>query len=152
LRQLNRISYKVGERGAIYSGGNGQFIDSGYTEYAGNGGTFLPNIGTGIALKNLSLGVTVGYLFGRREFSTTRTLFDSVELKPAFYDTDASYGGLFVTGGAQYRLKLSEKTHLGLGLSGNLQHNLKASRDVIRVQSAVPEAIRCSGKAACAAI
>jgi hypothetical protein len=133
LRQLNRIAYKVGERGAIYSGGNGSFIDSGYTEYAGNGGTFLPNIGTGIALKNLSLGVTAGYLFGRREFSTTRTLFDSVELKPAFYDTDASYGGLFFTGGAQYRLKLSEKTALALGVSGNLQHNLKGSRDVIRV-------------------
>jgi hypothetical protein len=133
LRQLNRIAYKVGERGAIYNGGNGSFIDSGYTEYAGNGGTFLPNIGTGIAIKNLSLGVTAGYLFGRREFSTTRTLFDSVELKPAFFDTDASYGGVFVTGGAQYRLKLSGKTALALGLSGNLQHNLKGSQDVIRV-------------------
>jgi hypothetical protein len=133
LRQLNRIGYKVGERGAIYNGGTGAFIDSGYTEYRGNGGTFLPNIGTGFAIKNLTLGVTAGYLFGRREFSTTRTIFDSVEMKPAFYDTDASYGGMFVTGGAQYRLKLTSKTALALGISGNLQHNLKASRDVVRV-------------------
>jgi hypothetical protein len=100
--------------------------------YTGNGGTFLPNIGTGIAIKNLSLGVTLGYLFGRREFSTSRVLFDTVELKTATYDADATYGDLFLSGGAQYRLKLNGKTALTLGVSGNLKQTINASRDITR--------------------
>jgi hypothetical protein len=134
LRQLNRISYKVGELEPIYNAGTGAYIDTGYTEYAGNGGTFLPNIGTGIAIKNLSLGVTAGYLFGRREFSTSRQFSDTVEVKTALYNNDASYGGLFLSGGAQYRFKLNKDstTVLSLGVSGNLKQTINASGDVIR--------------------
>jgi hypothetical protein len=123
----------VGDRSPIYDAGTGQFIDSGYTEYTGNGGTFLPNIGTGIAIKNLSLGVTVGYMFGRREFATRRALFDTVELKTATFDSDATYGDLFFSGGAQYRMKLNTKTALTLGVSGNLKQTISATKDVSRI-------------------
>ena len=137
LRQLHRISYKVGDQDAIYDAGDGHRIDSGYTEYSGDGGTFMPNIGTGFAIKNLSLGVTMGYLFGRRDYSTTRTLYDTVEFKTALYDADATYGGLFFSGGAQYRMKLNKDstTILRLGVSGNLNRTFNANRDIIRSAS-----------------
>ena len=134
LRQLNRISYKVGELGPIFSPETGALIDTGYSEYTGSGGSFLPNVGTGIAIKNLSLGITAGYLFGRREFSTSRALFDTVEVKSAAYNSEASYGGVFFSGGAQYRLKLNKDstTILNLGVSGNLKRPLNASVDLYR--------------------
>jgi len=137
LRQLNRISYKVGETGAITDAATGAFIDSGYTQYSGNGGTFLPNIGTGIAIKNLSLGVNVGYLFGRREYSTTRTLYDTADFKTALYDAEASYGDLFFSGGAQYRIKLNGKTTLTLGVSGNLKQDISATNNINRASIGV---------------
>jgi hypothetical protein len=134
LRQLNRISYKVGQRGPIIDPLTNALIDTGYTEYTGTGGTFLPNIGTGVAIKNLSLGVTAGYLFGRRDYSTARVLFDTAAFKTATYDADASYGGLFFSGGAQYKAKLNKKgtTLLNLGISGNLKKTINASRDLTR--------------------
>lgn len=132
LRQLNRISYKVGDQRAIYDPVTGGRLDSGYTEYTGNGGTYLPNIGTGVTIKNLSVGATVGYLFGRRDYSTTRALFDTVEYKTATYDADATYGGLFISGGVQYRIRFSSKTALNLGVAGNLKQTVNAKRDVIR--------------------
>ncbi|HUQ96331.1 MAG TPA: hypothetical protein VM010_01615 [Chitinophagaceae bacterium] len=133
LRQLNRISYKVGGVSAITDAGTGAFIDSGFTQYSGNGGTYLPNIGTGIAIKNFSVGVSMGYLFGRRDYTTVRGLYDTAEMKSATYDADASYGGLFFSGGAQYKAKLNSKTSLSLGLSGNLEQSITAHRDVTRV-------------------
>jgi len=78
LRQLNRISYKVAQTTPLIDPITHQLIDTAYTEFSGSGGTFLPNIGTGLAIKNLSLGVTMGYLFGRRDFSTTRSISDTV--------------------------------------------------------------------------
>jgi len=132
LRQLTRISYKVAQRGAILNPPDGEFIDTAYTEFTGNGGTFLPNIGTGVAIKNLSLGVTVGYMFGRREYNVTRALIDTTEIKSATYNAAASFGDLYYSGGAQYRMKLNKKTVLSLGIAGNLKQTLRASRDVIR--------------------
>lgn len=135
LRQLNRISYKVGQHGPIFDADTHALIDTGYTEYTGTGGTFLPNIGTGVSIKNLSLGVTVGYLFGRRDYSTTRVIYDTAAYKTATYDADASYGDVFVSGGAQYKAKLNRTgtTVVNLGVSGNLKQTLSASRDLSRL-------------------
>jgi hypothetical protein len=76
----------------------------------------------------------MGYMFGRRDYSTTRALFDTVELKTATYDADASYNGVFFSGGAQYQIRLNKDstTLLRLGVSGNLKRTINASRDVTR--------------------
>ena len=62
LRPLSRISYRIQQAEKTP-------IDSIVTENIGDGGTYLPSIGTGFQIKNFSAGVNIGYLFGRRETS-----------------------------------------------------------------------------------
>jgi hypothetical protein len=127
LRPLSRISYKV-QQGKRLTG-----IDSSLAEFEGSGGSWLPSIGTGYAIKNLSLGVNVGYLFGRRETSTTLGLLnDTVYYYNAVNRMSTSYGGLFATAGAQYTFFLDtvHRTYLRLGVTGNMKRTFKASQDL----------------------
>ncbi len=79
LKPLSRISYEITRNERLKDPSTGLPIDSAYTEFSGNGGSYLPSIGTGFAIKNFSVGVNVGYLFGRRESTTKRALInDSV--------------------------------------------------------------------------
>lgn len=135
LRPVSRIGYKMATTAPLRDGTNGHIIDSAITQYTGNGGTFLPNIGTGFAIKNFSIGVNAGYLFGRKEFTTRVSPFDDTTVYNfANYTNSSFFGGLFFSGGAQYRINLSsdKRTSLRLGLSGNIEHNLKATQDITR--------------------
>ena len=133
LRPLHRIAYKLNRYEMLKDPSTGDNIDSALTQFSGNGGTFLPSIGTGFAIKNFSIGVNAGYLFGRKEYSSSRVILDTAfDYTSTVYNTNASYGGLFLMGGAQYKFKFSEKTSLTLGVSGNLKKELSASRDVTR--------------------
>jgi len=132
LRPLTRVSYNVIERDRIPN------EDSMVTENKGSGGSYLPTIGTGVAIKNLSLGVNVGYLFGKREISRRRAVFNNeVEYNAANFTTNSSYGNLFLQGGAQYKINLAQsndrtkRTDLRLGASGNLRQTLNGSQDII---------------------
>ena len=134
LRPISRISYKVNRTEKLFDGVTGQPIDSAITQFNGSGGTFLPSIGTGFAIGNLSVGANMGYLFGRKEFSTRRALLnDSISYNSSVYSNNASFGDLFFSAGAQYRIPLKEKkTFLTLGLSGNLQQSINAEQDLTR--------------------
>lgn len=132
LRQLSRVSYKIDKREQVFNTGSG-LLDSVKTQFAGDGGSFLPNIGTGFAIKNLSVGASVGYLFGKRSFSSTRQfLYDTVGYLSSVHSTNASFGDLFFNAGLQYNIDLSKQTHLRLGLAGNHQQKIDATRDVYR--------------------
>jgi hypothetical protein len=127
LRPVSKISYKVGRRELLF---NNQPNDSAYTEFNGEGGAFLPTIGTGFAIKNFSIGANVGYLFGKKEFSSARAVFnDSVVYNTSKHTTLSSFGDIFLNAGAQYQVKLSKQTSLRLGISGNLKQNIDASQD-----------------------
>jgi hypothetical protein len=126
LRPVTRVSYNIIERDRIPN------EDSMVTENRGDGGSYLPSVGTGVAIKNLSLGVNVGYLFGKRENSRRRALSSNeVTYQNANFTTRSSYGDLFLQGGAQYKINLAKTTVLRLGASGNLKQTLNGSQDII---------------------
>jgi hypothetical protein len=133
IRPVSRIYYKVNDRTLIRDGSTNLPIDSALTEYKGEGGLFLPNAGTGFAIKNFSAGINVGYMFGRKDFSSRIFLFnDTIEYKSGNYETKASFGSLFYSAGIQYKISLGKTTILTLGAYGNLRQTLKGRQDVIR--------------------
>ena len=133
LRPISRINYKITRFERLFDPGTGLPIDSAGTEFIGDGGAFLVSTGIGGAIKNFSIGVNAGYLFGKKDYSTRRTLInDSVAYNRSNHQTRTSFGDLFFSGGAQYKIKLNEATSLRLGAYGNLKQELNARRDIVR--------------------
>lgn len=137
LRPLSRVSYMINRYERLKDPNTGLSIDSSITQFKGSGGSYLPTIGTGFAIKNLSLGFNVGYLFGTRENSTLRSLInDSILYYSSDYSTSTSFGNVFFNAGLQYVINLDKSkdkhTLLRFGLAGNWQQNIDASQDVLR--------------------
>ena len=133
LRPVTRIGYKMVRRENLFDPETGFLIDSSLTEFSGDGGTFLPSIGTGFAIKNFSIGANVGYLFGRKEYSSKRALInDTVQYNNSNHTTKASFGKIFFNAGAQYKIHVNSTSTLTLGLDGNIKQDIKASQDIIR--------------------
>jgi len=132
LRPVSRISYSILRSEHLTDPISGNSIDSAQTQFTGSGGVYLPTIGTGFAIGNLSLGVNFGYMFGKRETTTDRAIMDTVLYHSADYNTITSFGHIYVDAGLQYKINLDKHTILRLGLSGNLQQKLNASQDVLR--------------------
>ena len=132
IRPLTSINYKVNRRESINNPVTGEFIDSAVTQLTGSGGSFLPTIGTGFAIGNLSLGINASYLFGRQEFSRKKFLLnDSVTHYPSDHTANTSFGGLFFNGGLQYKIDLKNGKYLRLGAAGNWSQTIKASQDSV---------------------
>ena len=127
LRPVTRINYK------ILADKNLVGIDSVSTLYEGTGGISQANFSTGVKIKNFSFGASTGYAFGNRQNSTKLILknSDSARYMQSNTQADARFGGFFLTLGAQYGIRLKNKNVLRLGVSTNLQQNLKAKRDNI---------------------
>ena len=133
IRPVSRIYYKLARRELLKDPLTQQPIDSALTEFNGEGGAFLPSIGTGFAIKNFSIGINAGYLFGRKDFSSKRTLFNgTVEYKNANYQTQTYFGSLFYSAGIQYKVNLNKLTSLTAGAFGNLQQKINARQDIVR--------------------
>ncbi len=134
LRPLSRINYKINRQEILFDPTTGNKIDTAITQFTGTGGTYLPNIGMGYAIKNFSIGASMSYMFGRKEFSTKRSLFgDTLTFFQSSNHTTRTYiGDLFFNAGAQYKIKINKETTLRLGVAGNWEQTLKANRDVIR--------------------
>ncbi|HZH97291.1 MAG TPA: hypothetical protein VEY06_15475 [Flavisolibacter sp.] len=123
IKPLSRISYKIQQNRRTS-------IDSLLIENNGEGGSYLPTIGTGFRIKNFSAGVNLGYLFGKRETSS-RIGFanDSVEYKNGSRTTTSSFGSVFLNTGIQYKIDISKQTLIRFGVAGNLKQTLKGSQD-----------------------
>ena len=129
LRPLTRINYKI-ERNERVPG-----IDSLNTLFEGNGGAYEVYAGTGFGIKNLSVGVNVGYLFGSKNFSTRKSFIpDSSDVfyYQSNHQTQSNYNGLLLNGGIQYNAKLNKSTFLRLGAYGNLKRTLSGTKDITR--------------------
>jgi hypothetical protein len=129
LRPLSTISYKITRNERLPN------IDSVQTLFTGDGGSYLFNLGTGVAIKNFSIGVNAGYLFGKKDFSTRRYfLNDSVIYSASNHQTKTNFGGLFFNAGVQYRLDLNkDKTkYIQWGAFGNVQHRIDSKSNLIR--------------------
>lgn len=137
LRPVSRINYKIHRNEQLTDPLSGKLIDTAVTEFSGNGGLFLPTIGTGYAFGNLSLGGNIGYLFGRKEISTKRVfLNDTISYQSSNYTNRTVLGGVFFNAGAQYKITLKKTTDkqllLRLGASGNWEQKINATRDLVR--------------------
>ncbi len=133
IRPVSNIGYKIqtAERTAV---------DSIETLYEGSGGVNQAFLGTAIKIKNLSIGVNAGYMFGNKNHST---IVDIINDSASFHYTSNSatkttFGGLFFNAGLQYNFDLQKNEkgvvtkNLNVGVYGNLQQNLKAKSDKIR--------------------
>ncbi|HMG66930.1 MAG TPA: hypothetical protein VK588_04555 [Chitinophagaceae bacterium] len=133
LRQISRISYKIDQNERLVDPITGLPIDSALTEFSGDGGAFLATAGTGIAIKNFSIGVNFGYLFGKKEYATKRTFInDTVAYNNSNHSTKTSFGNIYTNAGIQYKINISKKLLLRLGAYGNLQQDIRAEEDVLR--------------------
>ena len=133
LKPVSKINYKI-EKNERLSG-----IDSLNTLYEGTGGLNQAFIGSGIRIKNFSIGFNIGYMFGSKDYSTKLTFInDSVYYYLSNSQNKTTLGGLFINGGIQYDIPLEKDKNdnvvrnLRLGLYGNMQQNLKARSDNIR--------------------
>lgn len=131
LRPVTKIGYRIQES-------ERNSIDSIVTQYHAEGGGFLANTGTGIAIGNFSAGVNFGYLFGKKDYSSEITFInDTVAYARGNYRTVTSFGHIYLGGGLQQRFVLSkyaesnlDKSVLKLGVYGSLKQNLNASQDL----------------------
>jgi hypothetical protein len=132
IRPLTRIGYLINADSSIKDI-FGNTLPITY-QHRGSGGSYLPSIGTGFAIKNFSAGFNIGYLFGNRETSTfTQPTNDSIAYYPSEHTTTTSFGHVYANAGIQYQIKLSDtktaNTILRLGLSGNWKQTIKGTQD-----------------------
>lgn len=133
LKPISRISYKIEQNGRINN------IDSTNTIYEGSGGVNQVNFSTGIRKtgkgKNnneISFGITSGYTFGTKDYSTRLSLVnDSVLYYRGNSELSGRFGGVFLNAGLQYKINIKKKGALRLGAYYNLQQNLNAKQSTI---------------------
>jgi hypothetical protein len=129
LRPVSRISYEIAKRERIPLINT---TDSVLTVYKGDGGSYLPNIGTAVKIGKLSVGINAGYLFGKKDYSTRRGFQnDTIEYNPSNHQTKTIFGNIFLQGGLQYTDSLKNYKIFTLGASGNLGTTLNAREDRI---------------------
>ncbi len=125
IKPITRVNYKIEDRGRL-SG-----IDSLHTFYEGNGGLNQATLSTGIKIKNLSFGITGGYSFGTRQYSTRLEFVnDSVIYYKSNSEVQSTFNGAAVSGGMQYDIK-TKSGLIKLGAYANLSQKLSARESVI---------------------
>jgi long-subunit fatty acid transport protein len=97
--------------------------------YEGGGGTYNAYFANGFQYKDFSVGVNVGYMFGRLENYVLATPLDSTNsLDPGAYsslrENFLRVRGLTWNVGAQYEIPVSDKIDLIVGASGNISTKL----------------------------
>lgn len=139
LRPVTRISYKMINYERLHDPNTGLPIDSAYTLSEGDGGGYLPNVGTGFRIpfkgnkQFLSFGVNAGYLFGEKDYSTRRAFInDTVEYNAGNFQTTTNYNNFLFTGGMQFQTALRKDITLTIGAFGNIKTDLNASQNIIR--------------------
>jgi hypothetical protein len=127
LRPVTRINYKIEENARIPE------VDSSHTLYEGSGGTYEVYLGTGFAVvKNLSVGINVGYLFGTKEYYTRRTFIPDSSFKQYYgseHSSRSNFGGLFANAGFQYTIPITKKDMVRIGAHGTLRNKYNATQN-----------------------
>jgi hypothetical protein len=134
LRPITRISYKMNQGGKVLDAVTGLPTgDSALTLSQGDGGAYLATIGTGVRIKNLSIGANIGYMFGKQDYSSRKSIInDTVAYNSGNFETKTSYGNIYFNAGLQYQIKLDSSTFMVLGAYGNMKQKLNANQDLTR--------------------
>ena len=123
LRPATRVAYKISENQRLPN------IDSANTLYEGSGGVSQFSLSTALRLKKFSAGVTVGYNFGNRIYSTQRSILnDSISYFKANKESSIDFGGVYFTAGLQYDINLAGGGLFKLGAYSTLGNDMKAKR------------------------
>jgi hypothetical protein len=129
IRPLTRIGYRISSLDSLKdSFGNTLMIPG---QHRGTGGSYLPTIGTGFAIKNFSAGFNLGYLFGNRQTDLLKQpLDDSLHYYPSEHSSFTSFGNIFFDAGIQYSINLNKAKSnvLRLGVAGNWKQTLNATQ------------------------
>lgn len=132
LRPISKINYKIEKDSRITN------IDSIATLYEGSGGLNQAFAGTGLQIKNFSIGFNLGYIFGNKDYSS-RLIFlnDSVKYSSSNSAVKTSIGGVSLNGGVQYVIPFDnadpeKKGLIRLGAYGNLQKTYNGSQNILR--------------------
>lgn len=130
LKPSTRINYKIQEEKRLPG------IDSVSTVYEGTGGLNEASLSTALKINNFSFGISGGYAFGNKDFSTReRFRNDTIPYYYGSIENQAHYGGGFLNVGAQYSIYFDRNSDsarvLTLGAYSNLQKNLTGKRDII---------------------
>ncbi len=134
FKPVTRINYSVARGERINN------IDSAQTLFEGTGGLNQFYVGVGKRWNGLSLGVTTGYNFGKKEASTKRAFInDTVAYYKSNYATTTSFSGAFLNVGVQYEKQIdtgfnkktlmTERFFIRLGATANLGQRLFAKQD-----------------------
>ena len=134
LRPLTKVSYNVVSGTKLDAG------DSVVYNYEGSGGLYQAFFGTGIGIKNFSIGINGGYRFGSKDYTTRASILN--DTSPSRYTSGLkeirnNFGGAFLEGGMQYRLPLTKKTVLQTGVHAGLAMQMKYTRDE-RIETYIP--------------
>ncbi len=133
LKPVSRISYKILENKREPNIG-----DSTVTLYEGSGGVNQAFLGTGLKIKNFSIGINAGYIFGSKEISAAKSIVNDTTFHYSSNHADkTTFGGFFINGGVQYDFILAKvgkevTRNLRVGVYGNMQQNINASNDLVR--------------------
>lgn len=110
----------------------------GYSEnyFQGTGQLYTFYLGSGYKWKNLSIGVNAQYLFGKLDYNTVLAFPEAQNSYNTLRNESRVIGDIIFTGGLQYRQFLDDKKvyALDFGLTGNLQSNLNATRNLMYVR------------------
>lgn len=150
IRPISRINYRIDRSERLIDPVSGNVIDSAITQFRGDGGSYLPTIGTGVGftlsekatsayrkISTLRLGANLGYYFGNRETKTLRNILD-LDTVSVYYASNhtvtSSFGDLFLNGGLQYEFSnrneaKKQTTVFRFGISGNLEQKLNGLQD-----------------------
>ena len=121
--------------------------------FVGSGGTYRAMLGNGVSYKGLSVGVNVGYVFGKISSIRQSILEDKLIISYAnYFDDNFSLRGLTWNAGLQYDVILDPKKsptdkgdrkHIVIGLYGNpsTSFTTKLNRNYSRVFSGVADSI-----------
>lgn len=143
LRPISRVSYKMNKVERLIDPNSGLPIDTAVTLNEGDGGSYLASVGIGkkinlkksqpLAPRFLSIGVNGGYLFGKQDYSTRRSILnDSLTYTSGNFQTKTTYGNIYFNAGLQYEAYFKTGYRLILGVTGNWKQQLNASRDIVR--------------------
>lgn len=121
--------------------------------YVGSGGTYRAMLGNGVSYKGLSVGVNVGYVFGKISSIRQSILNDKIAVGYAnYFDDNYSLKGFSWNAGLQYDITLDPKKsptekgdrkHIVLGVYGNPSTNFstKLNRNYQRVYGTLVDSI-----------
>lgn len=130
LQPISRVSYKIAQ--------NVRDIDSVQFLNEGSGGAYYAFAGTGYRIKNLSVGVNFGYLFGTKDINNRKIFInDSLIYAKSNVQNRVTFGNIFYNLGAQYSILLKKgkngffSQYLKIGAYGNLKQKINAKIDSV---------------------